>query len=104
MNKILLALFAVCCVAGCDKQTDTNVISQKCGEYDVEIKLSDTGDSINANINGDDILLTHAISASGARFVGVLNDTPITLWNKGAAWTLFIGDDDTAVSMECDAK
>lgn len=104
MKKIFFALFAIGCITACEKHTDANVISQICGGYDVEIKLSDTGDSINANINGDDVVLAHAISASGARFVGVLNDTPITMWNKGEMWTLFVGDDDVAVATECIAK
>lgn len=104
MKRVLIGLVAALSVAACDKPKESNAIIRTCGDYDVEITLSDTGDTINATINGDVATLNHAISASGARYVGVLNDTDVTLWNKGEDWTLFLGDDDTAVAIECVAK
>ena len=104
MKQILVGLVAVLSIAACDKPDENNAIVRTCGDYDVEITLSDIGDTVNATINGDATTLNHAISASGARYVGVLNDTDITLWNKGTDWTLFLGDDDTAVAIECIAK
>lgn len=104
MKKFLVIFAMIACVAACDKPDESNAIVRTCGDYDVEITLSDTGDTINAIINGDATTLNHAISASGARYVGMLNDTNVTLWNKGEDWTLFLGDDDTAVAIECVAK
>ena len=104
MKKIMFYGVAALALAACDKKTDENVIAQTCGDYAVEIKLSENADTLTAVINGDETILTHAVSASGARFVGTLNDTMVTLWNKGESWTMFLGDDDNAVAIECVAK
>lgn len=84
-----LAVVAVLAVAGCDVKSD-DVLT--CGAYDVRMVISDDGDTINANVNGDDVSLVRMVSASGARYVGVLNDVEITMWSKGADWTMFIDD------------
>ncbi len=104
MKKFVFCGMAALALAACDKKTETDVIAQTCGDYAVEITLSDDGETLAAVINGDAATLTHAVSASGARFVGTLNDTMVTLWNKGEAWTMFLGDDDNAVAIECVAK
>lgn len=104
MKKFSVIFAMIACVAACDKKTENDAIVRTCGDYTVEIKLSENGDTIDATINGDATTLNLAVSASGARYVGILNDTNVTLWNKGEGWTLFLGDDDTAVAIECVAK
>lgn len=101
MKKIFL-FAAVCGVLGaCDGNKKSDVIMQQCGDYAVEISLDETGEKINAVFNGDAVELANVVSASGAKFDGVLNDTAVTLWNQGDAWIMIL-DDDAAV--ECVAK
>ena len=45
--------------------------------------------------------LVPAISASGERYVGELNDTIVSLWNQGTTWTMFLNDD---APIDCVAK
>lgn len=90
MKKILICLLAGLSLAACNKQE--NIIT--CGEYEVAIEMNETGDKIHAVINGDEMDLDLAISASGARYVGILNDTTVTLWNKGSDWTMFLNDEE----------
>ncbi|MDE5615979.1 MAG: MliC family protein [Alphaproteobacteria bacterium] len=101
MKKVFL--FAVICfaLAACDAKNASDVIVQQCGDYTVEITLSESGDRINAVLNGDAAELINAVSASGARFDGVLNDTPVTMWNKGDSWTMILDED---MVYECVAK
>lgn len=94
MKKLFLIFGILCAVAGCDKQDDVVI----CGPYEVQMTYSENGDTLHAVLNGDGVDLTNAVSASGARFDGVLNDINITLWSKGNDWTLFLGDDE---SYEC---
>ena len=101
MGGKMKKLFAILClgliVGGCESE---NLVIQ-CGGYSVEITMSQDGETLNANINGDEMVLTHAISASGARYVGELNDTIVTLWNQGNDWTMFLNDD---APIECTSK
>lgn len=100
MKRALFLLFACAVVAACDK-TDDGIIRCQCGDYAVEITTSQSGDTINAVLNGDAAEFKLAVSASGAKYDGVLNDTGVTLWNKGADWIMIL-DDDTVV--ECVVK
>lgn len=98
MNKFILAILIGTALGGCDnKQSVDGIIAQQCGDYYVEMSLSDTGDSVHAVINGDAVDLALAVSASGSRYVGVLNDTDVTLWNKGDEWTMFLNDEEPIV-------
>lgn len=91
MKKTFFAtLLAVLALTACEKKDNVVV----CGDYEVAIEMNETGDQIHATINGDEMDLQQAISASGARYVGVLNDTIVTLWNKGSDWTLFLNDEE----------
>jgi len=102
MKKIFVFAFVCASLAACGKDdSKPDVILQQCGDYSVEITLSPNGDTINAVLNGDGVELVNSVSASGAKFDGVLNDTPVTLWNKGADWTMIL-DNDTVI--ECVAK
>lgn len=100
MKKALFLLFAVAAVTACDK-TDDTVIRRSCGDYAVEITPSADGDTIAAVLNGDALELNHVVAASGAKYDGVLNDTAVTLWNKGQNWTLILDDD---MVIECASK
>ena len=99
MKKVLAILFCACALVACDH--DDGIEHQRCGGYDVEMRFSDTGETMNANINGDELELSNVVSASGAKFAGILNDTIVVLWNQGENWTLIL-DDDTII--ECESK
>ena len=99
MKKIFCCFFCVFALAACGH--DDGIVHQKCGGYDVDMQFSESGDTMVANINGDELELSNVVSASGAKFAGILNDTFVVLWNKGADWTLIL-DDDTII--ECKSK
>jgi len=101
MKKFLLPVLCVALFAACDKKSEEDVIVQTCGNYTVEIKMTDGGEKLYARINGDAVEMTNVVAASGAKFDGVLNDTNVSLWNKGADWIMLI-DDETLI--ECTAK
>lgn len=100
MKKILLPIFMCAALAACGDNADENVV-RHCGKYDVEMNFSETGEILTAIINGDTVELTLATSASGAKYDGVVNDTPVTLWSKGDNWIMIL-DDDTVI--ECATK
>jgi len=90
MKKIYLVFIGLLVLAGCEKKDDIYV----CDKYTVEITQSVDGGTLTADINGDVVEMKIAPSADGARYVANLNDTEITLWNRGRDWTLFVGDDE----------
>lgn len=90
MKKICLVFIGLLVLAGCEKKDNIYV----CDKYTVEITQSVDGDTLTADINGDVVEMKIAPSADGARYVANLNDTEITLWNRGRDWTLFVGDDE----------
>lgn len=92
MKKLLLGLFIISALVACHKSDN----SFKCGDYEVSINLQN--DILTTDINGDVVELKQGISASGVRYVGVLNDTNVVMWNKGKNWTLFLNDEP----IECE--
>lgn len=90
MKKMCLVLFGLLAFQACHRPDDTIV----CGKYTININQTDDTDVMDVVINGDSVLLAHAVSASGARYVGNLNDTVVELWNKGRDWTLTLNDED----------
>jgi len=102
MKKYVFLMLGCVVLCGCDsKSDDSNVVVRQCGNYNVEMTFADDGQSMHAVINGDAVDLNIAVSASGARYVGVLNDTDVTLWGKGNDWTMFLNDEDP---IECTVK
>lgn len=97
MKRFMLMFLMAMTLVACNKKDSTIV----CGDYDVTINMAADGETITAVINGDEMTLQHAISASGARYVGELNDTVVTLWNQGTEWTLFFNED---VPISCTIK
>ncbi len=97
MKKIIL-FGAICALVSACTGNDSDIV---CGEYNVSMNMSDDGETLTAVINGDEMTLNHAISASGARYVGELNDTIVTLWNQGTDWTMFLND---GAPIECTSK
>jgi membrane-bound inhibitor of C-type lysozyme len=90
--KKLTILATVLALGACgDKNTMT------CGDYSVKV-LESTLDTITTEINGDKVVLNIAVSASGAKYDGTLNETKVTLWSKGDNWSLMLNDGDM---MEC---
>jgi len=101
MKKIFLFGCVAAALAACGTDAEKDVIVQQCGDYTVEIHLSEDGQKINAVLNGDAVELANVVAASGAKFDGVLNDTAVSLWNKGPSWTMILDDD---MVVECVAK
>jgi len=99
MKKLLICLVCAIVLVACNR--NDNNTNQKCGGYDVEMRFSENGDTMIANINGDELELSNVVAASGAKFAGILNDTLVVLWNRGENWTLIL-DDDTII--ECTGK
>ena len=94
MKKLLFAIVFAMPLVACHQ--NDGIERQKCGGYDVEMRFSEGGETMMANINGDELELSNVVSASGAKFAGILNDTIVVLWNKGENWTLIL-DDDTII-------
>lgn len=90
MKKIIATSLLALSLVACSKENSTFI----CGAYQVDITMAEDGESITAVINGDEMTLNHAISASGVRYVGELNDTVVTLWNKGSDWTMYLNEED----------
>ena len=99
MKKLMICLLCVLALVAC-KRNDSQPILH-CGGYDIEMQMSDSGDKINANINGDDMELLLVPSASGAKYSGVLNDIVVVLWQKGESWTMMLDEDEI---IDCRAK
>ena len=94
MKKSLFIIFCAFALVACGH--DDGNVHQRCGGYDVDMQFSDNGDTMRANINGDELELSNVVSASGAKYAGILNDTIVVLWNKGENWTLIM-DDETII-------
>ncbi len=92
MKKLLLLVMLTSVLGACNKQ-DEDLFIRQCGDYTVEMDFSDDGSYMNADINGDEVILERVISASGAKYSGVLNDTNIVMWGKGDEWTMLLDDD-----------
>lgn len=90
MKKFCLALICLSGLCACNKSDNVLI----CDKYAVEITLSESGDTIDAVINGDAVVMNIVPSASGARYVGNLNDTVVELWNKGRDWTLTLNAEE----------
>ena len=104
MKNIFLSFLVIGALVACDKteQTIENKNLYVCGNYTVDMNFSESGDVLTAVISGDSVDLKLTKSASGAKYVGVLNDTNVVLWEKGNTWTMFVGDDEVAI--ECGIK
>lgn len=94
MKKCVFLVLSMLAISACDKKSDTDVLTRQCGDYLVEMTFSDDGEKMHAVINGDALDLQIAVSASGSRYVGVLNDTDVTLWGKGDEWIMFLNDEE----------
>ncbi len=85
-------------LAGCHANDRAEKIVRQCGDYRVEMSFSDDGSKMTASINGDGVELENVVSASGAKYDGMLNDTAVTLWGKGDDWMMILDDD---MLIEC---
>ena len=94
MKKIGFVLVGLLSLGACDRADNVYV----CDKYSVEITTAENGDTLTADINGDVVEMNIAPSADGARYVANLNDTEITLWNKGRDWMLIVGEEEP---IEC---
>ncbi len=87
LRMILVGALSVF-VAACDG----NDGKLACGEHDVTWQMSNDGNTLHVTLDGNAMTLEHAISASGARYVGEQDGNVITLWNHGDEWTMFVND------------
>ncbi len=93
MKKLLIALVMLGGLVGCSSSDEEKVVRQ-CGPYAVEMEFSEDGSSLHATINGDGVDLTNVVAASGAKYDGVLNQVPVTLWGKGNEWIMILEDEE----------
>ncbi len=100
MKKMIFAALIAATLYACGKSDDDAVVLT-CGGYDVRVEFSNNGDTLCADINGDTVDMARAVSASGAKYEGAVNDTPVVLWEKGREWTMILDDD---MVVPCDAK
>lgn len=94
MKKFMFGFIGLLTLVACERADNVYV----CDKYTVEINLDESGDRLTADLNGDVVEMNIAPSADGARYIANLNDTEITLWNKGRDWILIIGDEEP---VEC---
>ena len=99
MKKFLICLMVVFIVSACNRSDETPIVH--CGGYDVQMTIADDGNTMHANINGDELDLLLVPSASGAKYSGVLNDIVVVLWNKGNTWTMLLDDEEI---IDCQVK
>ena len=99
MRKLLACAVCLLSLVACNHEEETPAL--QCGGYDVQMTFADNGETMRANLNGDDVELSHVVSASGAKYAGMLNDTMVVLWSKGDVWTLMLDDEQI---IDCAAK
>jgi len=99
MKKFMFCLLCAISLFACKKNSEESVLH--CGAYDVQIGITDDGNKMHANINGDVADLVLVPSASGAKYSGVLNDIVVVLWQKGENWTMLLDDEEI---IDCRAK
>ena len=102
--KTILCLFTICGIlVACDNSTKINSKPVYiCGNYELEMTISEDGNTMHAIISGDAADLTLTQSASGAKYTGTINDTTVVMWGKGDTWTMFVGPEETMI--ECFVK
>lgn len=91
MRKIILAVLLSVALGACDNSDKT--ISVVCGNYNVDMTISEDGSHLSALIHGKTFDFMLSQSASGAKYDGVVNDNDVTFWNKGDTWTMFVNED-----------
>ena len=99
MKKFLICLMCICALMGCKREEKTPIL--RCGGYDIQMDIAADGETMHANINGDELDLSLTPSASGAKYSGILNDIVVVLWQKGEVWTLMLDDEQI---IDCSAK
>lgn len=99
MKKFIIILLCTFAVAACGREEKEPVF--RCGGYDVQMDIAENGESMHVNINGDELDLSHVVSASGAKYSGILNDTVVVLWEKGNVWTMMLDDEQI---IDCTSK
>lgn len=97
MRKLVLVM-GICSVLGACEQYDVSLV---CDGHDVDANLSANGEFMTAIIDGASYQLRLGVSASGARYLGRMNDGDVALWNKADTWLLFLND---GMAIECVAK
>lgn len=99
MKSFWMCLLGLAVLSGCGH--DEVVPDLLCGGYDVQMAISDDGESMHANINGDELEMKLVVSASGAKYSGTLNDIVVVLWEKSGTWTMMLDDEQI---IDCRGK
>ncbi len=92
IKKMFLTIITAAVLLGCESKKADNLLI--CGDYEVQYELNNENETVSIDITGDKAVLQLAMSASGARYVGIINDIEIEFWNKGNDWILFVGQND----------
>lgn len=91
MKKIILPVLLSIALCACE--SSDNGISVMCGNYNINMKISEDGSSLSALINSKPFEFILSQSASGAKYDASVNGNDVTLWNKGETWTMFVNED-----------
>ncbi|MBE6457106.1 MAG: MliC family protein [Alphaproteobacteria bacterium] len=95
MKKIILSIILAVSLCACgDKNSDI-----RCGDYSISSMVFDAdGAVLRAVVNDVPVDLNLVVSASGAKYDGVLGSHNIVLWHHSNTWTMFVDD---GVGIEC---
>lgn len=90
MKKGLPLFLGLIALSACDNK---KIIELDCGGNNVAINMSEDGEHLSTVINGENVDFNIAVSASGVRYVAQMNNSEVTLWNKGTDWTLYLNEE-----------
>jgi len=96
MKKTMLLICVLGLLTGCNDNQTTKI---NCSGFDIEMKFTDDGAKMFANIDGEDIEFTLVPSASGAKYDAQFPEGKLTLWSKGNEWQMFVND---GASLGCE--
>ena len=89
MKKYLvLGAFALALCACGEKPTNTYEL--ECGDMDVYVTVYK--DRLDAVIGEHKSRFAQTVTASGARYDGIVGDKAMALWSKGEEWIMIVGD------------
>jgi len=96
MKKIkYIVSCALCIVLVACSEKSLSTAELRCGDMDISVTVFKN--KIDAVVNGVKFNMPNVVSASGARYEGIMTDgSKIILWNKGEDWMMISEDNAIA--------
>lgn len=95
MKKTILSIILAVCLCACGND-DSRI---HCGDYHVsDMTFGADGAVLHAVVNDVPVDFYLVVSASGAKYDGVIDAHHAVLWSHGDTWTMFIDD---GAAIEC---